>query len=59
MKQIETAFLIGRAVFLREAMRHAWTGSPVDAGSSLASGYRAGWTHTANAATATSCKAAK
>ena len=22
-KQIETAFLIGRAVFLREAMRHA------------------------------------
>ena len=59
MKQIETAFLIGRAVFLREAMRHAWTGCLVDAGCSLTSGHRADWTHTANAATVTSCKAAK
>ena len=44
---------------LRYKVSHAWTGWQADAGSLLTGRRMADWPHTANAATVTSCPAAK
>ena len=44
---------------LHYKVSHAWTGWQADAGSLLTGRRMADWTHTANAATVTSCSAAK